>query len=257
MNLQSTLMLFCLVVVTALCIALFYKTRKVHLMQFQLLEQLRALQHNIDGTYQQVQAFIGLHQRLHLDFALPPLRGWAASPDFLLLLAEHADMRQPQVIVECSSGASTIVLAHRAKHHGRGHVYSLEHDPVYAHKTREELLKHQLQDWATVVNAPLRDYDFDGKTYRWYQLDEAMQQRQIDMLVIDGPPGTLNKWARYPAGPLLFKSLTADAMVFLDDANRPEEKEIVKKWTSEFPELTAHTQACEKGAVILRKDRTV
>lgn len=65
--------------------------------------------------------------------------------------------------MECSSGASTIVLAQSAKLNGRGHVFSLEHDRDYATKSRVELEKQSLSDWATVIDAPLQEYIFDGK----------------------------------------------------------------------------------------------
>ena len=207
--------------------------------------------------YQQLQAFAALDRRLNLSYALPPLRGWAASPDFLLLLAEHVHRQQPKVIVECSSGASTVILAQCAKQNGKGHVYSLEHDVQYAEKTRQELIKQDLQNWATVIDAPLQDYSFAEQTYQWYKLDTEIQTKQIDMLVIDGPPAFLNSCARYPAGPLLLPLLNKNAVVFLDDADRPDEQEIIKNWLSEFPNLHANQHNCEKGAVSLSNLETL
>lgn len=235
----------------ALSVYTLYKVRHVHLMQYNLQNQYQRFPHALNLTYQQLQAFIALDRRLNLTYALPPLRGWAASPDFLLLLAEHVHQQQPEVIVECSSGASTVVLAQCVKHNGKGHVFSLEHDAHYAEKTRQELIKQDLQDWATVIDAPLQDYSFAEQAYRWYNLDEEIQSKQIDMLVIDGPPADLNCYARYPAGPLLLPLLNKNAVVFLDDTDRPDEQQIIKIWMSEFPNLQANNYNCEKGAVSL------
>lgn len=225
-----------------------HKVRRVHLMQYGLQDQYQRFP---DVLYQQLQAFAALDRRLNLNYALPPLRGWAASPDFLLLLAEHVDRQQPEIIVECSSGASTVILAQCARQNGKGHVFSLEHDVHYAEKSRQELIKQDLQDWATVIDAPLQDYTFAEQTYRWYKLDAEIQTKQIDMLIIDGPPAYLNRCARYPAGPLLLPLLNENAVVFLDDADRPDEQQIIKNWLSEFPNLHANQHNCEKGAVSL------
>jgi hypothetical protein len=179
------------------------------------------------------------------------LRGWAASPDFLLLLAEHVTRYKPTVIVECSSGASTLVLAQCAKQNNQGLVLSLEHDSLYAEQTRQELIKQDLQEWAIVIDAPLTDYTLHENRYLWYSLDDQHLKQPIDMLIIDGPPGGLNPLARYPAGPLLLPLLSKNAAVFLDDANRPDEQEIIRKWQADFPALKSISHNCEKGAVSL------
>lgn len=57
------------------------------------------------------------------------------------------------------------------------------------------------------------------------------------MLIVDGPPGRVNKDARYPALPLLHERLNPGAHVFLDDATRPDERRILTQWLAEFPDL--------------------
>jgi len=230
----------------------FHKVRRIHLMQYQLQNHYQRFPDTINLTYQQIQALIVLDRRLNLPFALPPLRGWAASPDFLLLLAEHVHRQQPEVMVECSSGASTVVLAQCAKQNNKGHVFSLEQDVDYANKTRQELIKQGLQDWATVIDAPLQGYSFSGQIYQWYTLNDGIKFKPIDMLVIDGPPASLNRCARYPAGPLLLPLLNKNGVVFLDDADRADEQEIVKNWLQEFPGLAKEKHDCEKGAACLK-----
>jgi len=221
-------------------------------MQYALQQQLeQKLPEHLHRTYQQIQAFTDLNHLLRLPWPLPSLRGWAASPDFLLLLAEHALQHKPSGIVECSSGASTVVLAQCAKLNGYGYVLSLEHDAHYAEKTRQLLIKQGLQNWATVIDAPLRNYDFSGQNYRWYTLSEQVKNKRIDMLVIDGPPANLNRYARYPAGPLLLPLLNENSVVFLDDANRTDEQEIIQRWIDGFKKFDVHSYDCEKGAVSL------
>ena len=221
-------------------------------MQYEVLHQLAQVPSHLNNTYRQIQALQELNKLTQLTWALPPLRGWAASPDFLLLIAEHAKQKQPNVILECSSGASTVVLAQSVKLVGQGRVLSLEHDPVYAQKTRDELKKQGLQDYATVLNAPLKKYTLNEKQYLWYDFGTQIENLPIDMLVIDGPPGSLNPLARYPAGPLLLPMLTKNGSVFLDDSDRADEQEIVRLWLDQFTNLKLHQKECEKGAVKLQ-----
>ncbi len=75
----------------------------------------------------------------------------------------------------------------------------------------------------------------NGKTWNWYDLPDLDKlPGKIDMLVVDGPPWKLQHLARYPALPVLFKYLSDNAVIILDDGNRPDEKEIVKLWKKEY-----------------------
>lgn len=254
-SIDPLVILFLLTIILfGLCLLILHKVRRIHLMQYALQQELeQKLPEYLNRTYQQIQAFIDLNRLLQLTYPLPSLRGWAASPDFLLLLAEHVFQKKPRFIVECSSGASTVVLAQCAKLNGYGHVLSLEHDAHYAEKTRQQLIKQGLEDWATVIDAPLINYEFNGQNYQWYKLNAQIENTCIDMLVIDGPPAHLNYCARYPAGPLLLPLLNKEGVIFLDDADRPDEKEIVERWIVEFSGFKVSVNNCEKGAIIMNK----
>ena len=60
----------------------------------------------------------------------------------------------------------------------------------------------------------------------------------IDLLLIDGPPGYGDgmSHSRYPAMPALADRMAPNAMVFLDDADREPEREIVARWSEALPE---------------------
>lgn len=204
-------------------------------------------------TFGQVEALLWLYKRLDLPNGLPPTRGWAASPDFLRVVATSALEMSPRIVLECSSGVSTVVLARCAQLLATGHVHSLEHDPVYAQKTRKLLIEHGLQDWATVHDAPLKPLTLPGWTGDWYAPVLPADMR-IDLLVIDGPPYSSSFLARYPAVPVLFDRLAPDARVFLDDADRVPERTAVARWLGEYPGLKQDPIAqCEKGAALLIK----
>lgn len=240
-----------LALVVLLCAWTLHKVRLIHLLAHQLRDQADSAPATL---FRQLEALDGLQRELQLDKSLPRTRGWAGSPDFLLELARHARSARPQVVVECSSGASTVVLARCMQLQGAGQVYSLEHDAMYAAQTRAELARHGLSAWAQVIDAPLRTHSLQGETWPWYDTGHLPASLPIDMLVIDGPPQATGKLARYPAGPLLFPRLAPGAAVFLDDAARSDEQAILRRWRSEMPLLRQSQLACEKGCARLLKE---
>ncbi|MET0964007.1 MAG: class I SAM-dependent methyltransferase [Noviherbaspirillum sp.] len=120
------------------------------------------------------------------------------SPDFLRELYLHALAEKPQVVVECSSGTSTVILARCMQLNGSGKVFSLEHESEYAEKTRRNLERHGLSEWATVLDAPLRLIEANKTSSRWYALDALPNDIAIDMLVIDARRAPPIRWRVIP-----------------------------------------------------------
>lgn len=236
----------------SICLQLYslHKSRRIHLKLFSLQNDVAQ---TTDNTIRQLECLQALYHDLRFAASLPPTRGWAASPDFLLHIARHARSAKPEHMVECSSGISTIVLARAAQLNGTGHVYSLEHDPVYAQKTRDELSRQGLQDHATVLDAPLEKHGIEGVEYVWYRIAGLPLPASIDCLVIDGPPASVQKEVRYPAIPLLSGLLKPSARIFLDDAGRPDEQAIVKAWGDKFGWTNTPFVQAEKGIAVLYK----
>lgn len=194
--------------------------------------------------------YASIQQRLGLAQALPIEPIWSAEPAFLNLLIDHCRTEQPQTIVECSSGLSTLVLARCCQLNGGGRVISMENGEEYAAKTVAELAEFGLSEWAQVIRAPLRTYRLGADDYLWYDT-ERLPELAIDLLVIDGPPGFIQRHSRYPALPLLRKRLAPGCRLFLDDAARPDEQEILGRWQAELPGLSQDYRTTERGCAIL------
>jgi Methyltransferase domain len=244
-----------LIVLVAVVVGVLHLRRKLGYIYRRVLaleEHVTAdTEQRLSRHFRQVEALVGLYAVLRPDRDLPETRGWAASPDFLLGLVAHAMATKPRVIVECGSGVSTVLLARCLSLNGSGQIYSLEHLPEFRERTVGELARHGVASWAAVLDAPLREYALPSGTWLWYSLDE-LPVGEIDMLVVDGPPGTLGPLARYPAGPLLFGRLARNATIFVDDMVRADEQTMVARWIDEHPDLAQEIRACEKGCVILR-----
>ncbi|MEA2025526.1 MAG: class I SAM-dependent methyltransferase, partial [Chloroflexota bacterium] len=188
----------------------------------------RAVNEAEKRLYGQLEALMWLRDMLQLEKPLAPTRGAAAAPDALLELVRIVDAGARNVL-ELGSGTSTIVVARRLQQAGGGRIVSLEHMPEYAALTRAQIATHGLEGFAVVMDAPLVDVEVDGERRRWYQLGTDVPAG-VDALFIDGPPAGTGSLARYPALPLLGDHLAPGATVFVDDGDRPEEREMVRRW---------------------------
>ena len=125
----------------------------------------------------------------------------------------------------------------RALRKGGGRLHSLEHDAGWAAFVRSWLEREGLEPIATVIEAPLRPHPLALDGADWY--DAAAVARLphdgIDLLLVDGPPAGepgLGR-SRYPALIALAERLADDAIVVLDDVDRPGEAEVLAAWERE------------------------
>ena len=205
-------------------------------------------------TYRQIEALNNLYATAGVDRPLPQTRGWASSPDLLLLLAKLVELGQPSLIVECGSGTSTLWLAMVLRRFEiKGRVVALEHLQTYVDGSRGLVERHGLGDFVDVRYAPLEPIQVGEETFQWYARDAWDDLDQIDLLFVDGPPSEVGVHARLPAFPLLVDRLHAEGVVVLDDLIRTDEQEVLAEWVGAFPEYTAETVRLEKNAAVLRR----
>ena len=191
-----------------------------------------------------------LQNKLSFNKHIPYTKDWSAAADFLQIIADHCLNSKPTTVLECSSGLTTLILARCCQINHHGHVYSLENGGEYVAKTRDSLLQYQLDDYASVIHSPLINTTLNNKNFMWYSI-ENIPDKTIDMLVIDGPPGFIQQHSRYPAIPMLYKKLASQCTIFMDNAARDDEKEIVKLWLSEYPSIKHEYIDAERGCSVL------
>lgn len=205
----------------------------------------RFIRASAEREFKQTEALITLTNAMNLPHPLPRTRGWAASPDLLLLLYRLTLEKKPRLIVECGSGVSTLILARAAATYG-GRVISLDHSEEFAAATRGELERQGLS--AEVRIAPLISTEFGP----WYDQAQIADLGGVELLFVDGPPADSGPQARYPALPLLRSHLSERVCVVLDDTSRADERAIGERWASEFG-LKATPIGLEKGAYLLER----
>ncbi|WP_277209333.1 class I SAM-dependent methyltransferase [Isoptericola croceus] len=182
-----------------------------------------------------VQAVQQLLTRFPPRAPLPDVGGWAMDPGSLLWMVDHVARKQAGLVVECGSGTSTVWLA-RAVQESGGHLVTLEHSEEYLAATRAQLEAHDVADVVDLRHAPLVPTTTERGEYTWYGVDTTGLDG-IDLLLVDGPPGTTGPLARYPAMPTFADSLADGAVVVVDDVSRADERDMVEHWLAEQPRL--------------------
>jgi predicted O-methyltransferase YrrM len=143
------------------------------------------------------------------------------------------DRDDMELVVECGSGTSTVWLAYTLEQLGRGRIVALEHDEHFGGLTHDALARNGLAHRGEVRIAPLEDVLVGEEAYRWYAPATWQDLVEIDLLLVDGPPGHIGRDARYPAFPLLSPALAEEATVILDDVTREAEARIARRWQEE------------------------
>jgi predicted O-methyltransferase YrrM len=218
-----------------------------------LAAQQKAAAHGTDlllrAQTREVEALMQLFQGFTPRAPMPSSGGFALNPTDLLGLLHLVRTRRPRLVLELGSGTSTVWMAYVLKEIG-GRLVSLDHDAGYAAKTRAQLAAHGLSEVAEVREAPLEPVLLEGRSFPWYASAALDDLREVDLLVIDGPPEKTGKDARYPAMRVLEDRLADAATVIFDDAHRHDEKEALRKWLETIEGLTPEGEALGRHAVL-------
>ena len=209
----------------------------------ELTAQTGRIKGELGNVYHQFEAVEQLLPLLKLSAPLPPSRGWAASPDFLLTLAHVTKKVKPRLTVELGSGISTLVLAKS----GAKKIITLDHSNEFGSQTREMLLSHGVRG----VDIRIHELETYPRGYKWYAKSTFKGIAKIDLLVIDGPPSSTNPDARYPAFEHLIPLLSPRATVILDDVYREEERKLADAIAKALPNHVLTILSHEKGTAVI------
>ena len=188
-------------------------------------------------TVQEVEALSQLEQLFTGALPRPLLGGFAMTPTAMLALFGEIQKNKPALVVELGSGTSTLWIAQALKLNGVGRLVSIEHLEEFHAKTLAALRNSGLEEWVDLRLAPLEEVDINGETFNWYASSSIQGLKNIDIFIVDGPPGFTGPLARYPALPLLVGSLAERSLVIVDDADREDELATVKRWKEEIEGL--------------------
>lgn len=191
-------------------------------------------------------------ERLHLaPDALPNLGSWKADAGFLHRIIDAVEELRPSTVVELGAGASSLVCAAALKANGGGQLISFDQHGDFVDVTSQWLHSHQLD--ADIRHAPLGS-NVPGWRGTWYETRDIPEK--IDLIIIDGPPWSVHPFIR-GAAESLFDRLAPGGIILLDDAARPGERFVARRWSRRWPGIAfTRLPGSSKGTLIGRKART-
>jgi hypothetical protein len=152
--------------------------------------------------------------------------GWSAAGGYLRACLRHG-IEAEQPILECGSGLTTLLLGAIAQNQGNT-LWSLEHHAEWAQRVREQLAAFGILGVRLCVG-PLESYG----EFSWYKPPLDTMPAQFALVICDGPPGQ-TPGGRYGLVPIMKARLPVGAVILLDDARRPHERETAARWVEEL-----------------------
>jgi predicted O-methyltransferase YrrM len=180
--------------------------------------------------------------------ALPNLGSWKADTNFLWHIVSAIEEMRPAQVVELGCGASTLIIARALQRFGGGRLVSYDQHQQFAAITQNWVRDNGMP--VDIRHAPLGASPA-GWPGHWYQLSDL--PAEIDLLIVDGPP-----WAVHPhvrgAAASLFPRLRPGGRVLLDDAARPGERVVARRWRREHRNMRFNLDSSgAKGTLLGQK----
>ncbi|MEW4448821.1 class I SAM-dependent methyltransferase [Qipengyuania sp. JC766] len=180
--------------------------------------------------------------------SLPNLGSWKADTGLLHRIVDAVEEIRPKVVVELGAGASTLVCAKALERNGGGRLVSYDQHRGFVDATARWVAEEGGQ--ADLRWAPL-SADASDWPGRWYALEDVPET--IDLIIIDGPPWAIHPFVR-GAAETLFDRLSPGGMVLLDDASRPGERVVARRWRRNWPDMRFERHGgSTKGTLIGRR----
>jgi predicted O-methyltransferase YrrM len=161
--------------------------------------------------------------------ALPNLGSWKADTMLLHRIVDTIEALRPEHVVELGAGASTLVTAKALALNGGGRLTSFDQHGDFVDATRAWLAEHGLDADLRTAELTEPPGDWPGLWYDVHHLPE-----RIDLLIIDGPPWSIHPFVR-GAAETLFDRIPVGGTVLLDDAARPGERVVARRWRKRWP----------------------
>lgn len=210
-------------------------------------ESISAMQNflakQIANAVKQIESYIGIQHYVNTGQVMPTFHGWPISPDLGEYLIRRLDSEKYDLVIEFGSGASSWVIGQVRKNKKFKHLV-FEHLPEYFEKTKQHLAKDGLLEHVELRMTSLKDWvSSSGSTYSYYDCDAALAEhaKQLNssgcrvLVLVDGPPASTGRHARYPALAHVISHFPTAAVDFLlDDFIRTDEQEILDLWRQEL-----------------------
>ena len=199
-----------------------------------------------------------LLQDLLQDFGYIPVANSAMAFQSINTICNDILYNGRKGIIEFGSGISTLVIANLIHKTGlECRFYSVENNAIWIDILEGQLQKAGLSKYVQFLHAPSIKHPLALDQNQWYDMEphrKALEGQVFDVVLIDGPEAHTHaiRLARYPAMPFMMDYLDKERyFLLLDDAARPGERDIRKRWKRElglkFDIKVSKSACCIKG----------
>jgi len=213
-----------------------------------LHKSIKELRKHTDWQHKEAQClqyllhFMGNHPFL-------PTTRMSMSPVTICHILNEIVINNRQTIIEFGAGNSTIYISKLASTLTRKVDFCcVESDEKWIAIVQSYLAERGLQQHVQFIHAPIVEQHFDAAispTFKWYDsaiLKQHIASKQFDLMVVDGPQGNLCSFSRYPAVWVMKEFLSSSYAIFLDDADRKDERFIYEQWCKLLNKKSPATQ---------------
>ena len=178
--------------------------------------------------------------KLFPEFSYLPFTPFSLNPFTILHILNDTLFNERKQVVEFGSGISTIIISRFIEVYNLDtQVLSFDNNSSWIHIVSKELDRYKCSHQVKLVHAELQKHNStEFKKYDneyWYDFDIVKKninslESKIDLVIVDDPSTDTSKYIRYAALPVISNHLATSSCIFLDDTNRPSEKEILLEW---------------------------
>lgn len=205
-----------------------------------IINRLKAIEKKIDLNHQLIEDEMALNQLKNLfdSNVFIPLTKWSISPKEVLHICNDLVINKRTNIIEFGSGFSTLCIAQLLKNNQiKASFVTIENDIEWTNELTKILKQLNLESFVKIIVAPIIEVEKSiSKTEQelWYDNNilsiELNENSNFDLVIVDGPIGSITPFARYSAIPFLKEKLSHNYAIFLDDTHRDIEFEIAHEW---------------------------
>ena len=173
-----------------------------------------------------------------------PITNYSAGSIFYTHICNDIIINHRKYIFELCSGVSTILLARLIRKNCLNtRIISVDHDKSWQDVVYRNLQADGIHEHVSFAYSPLIEKEGEFSWYKKQDLDEFFknENEQIDLLIVDGPPGFEKPFARFGAVPYFQKMLNSDGYsIFLHDTDRIYEQKTIMKWAEMLVDISLY-----------------
>lgn len=167
---------------------------------------------------------------------------FSLNPYTIVHILNEILLNNKKQIVEFGSGISTIIIARFIQINNLDiNFLSIDNNSQWSRFIKKEMCRYGCEKFVNLEVGEIAEltqpYDEEYNSKSWYNLTKVKKsignlQKEIDLVIVDGPSTGFSEYARYPTIPIIKDYLSSNVTIFLDDTRRSGEKEILTKWNT-------------------------